>query len=194
MFPPWGPRREIEMSTSVFSSLCALCVASEAFCGLGFSFNYTQEELNPGEITYRFFLTPDSPEMQLIGVGGYSAELFEFFSETPLIQRDDLSTDSYLGWGDDETDFSDDFPEFEGSSIETFDGFYFDANLATPLLGSVQIAQATLDAGSGFSFSGIGRYLVNGDKIDLSFEFNTIPAAGAVGPLLLLFGRTRKRS
>lgn len=186
--------RETPMKSFVFSTLITLCISAKAFCGLGFTLSYTEEEINPGEITYRFFAAPDSPEMQLIGIGGYSARLFQFTSETPLLQGDSLQSDSYLGWGEDETDFSDGFPAFEGTSVETFDGFYFDANLQTPLIGQVQIAQATLSEGSGFSFSGIARYLINGDKIDLSFDLSTIPGASTLGAVLLLGTRSRRRN
>ena len=99
-----------------------------------------------------------------------------------------------LAGGEDETDFSEDFPAFEGTNVETFDGFYFDANLQTPLIGTVQIAQATLIEGSGFSFSGIARYLVNGDKIDLSFDLSTIPGASSLAAVLLLGAGSRRRS
>ena len=65
-------RRETNEITR-FSTLVTLCLSAQAFCGLGFTLNYTEEVVNPGEITYRFFVTPHSPEMQLIGIGGYSA-------------------------------------------------------------------------------------------------------------------------
>ena len=180
------------MKSFVFSTLVTLCLSAQAFCGLGFTLSYTEEVVNPGESTYRFFATPDSPEMQLIGIGGYSARLFQFTSETPLIQG--AGTSSFLGWGDGETEFSDDFPAFEGTSVETFDGYYYDANLATPLTGTVLIAQATLSEGSGFSFSGIARYLVNGDKIDLSFDLSTIPGASTLAAVLLFGTGSRRRS
>ena len=183
---PMVQRRETPMKSLVFSTLVTLCLSAQAFCGLGFTLSYTEEVVNPGEVTYRFFATPDSPDMQLIGIGGYSARLFQFTSETPLLQGNSSGGGSYLGWGEDETDFSEDFPAFEGTNVETFDGFYFDANLQTPLIGTVQIAQATLIEGSGFSFSGIARYLVNGDKIDLSFDLSTISAASELTPGMVL--------
>lgn len=191
---PMVQRRETPMKSLVFSTLVTLCLSAQAFCGLGFTLSYTEEVVNPGEVTYRFFATPDSPEMQLIGIGGYSARLFQFTSETPLLQGNSSGGGSYLGWGEDETDFSDDFPAFEGTNVETFDGFYFDANLQTPLIGTVQIAQATLIEGSGFSFSGIARYLVNGDKIDLSFDLSTIPGASTLAAVLLLGAGSRRRN
>ena len=57
------------MKSLVFSTLVTLCLSAQAFCGLGFTLSYTEEVVNPGEVTYRFFATPDSPEMQLIGIG-----------------------------------------------------------------------------------------------------------------------------
>ena len=184
-------RRETPMKSSLFSAFVTLCLSSRAFSEIGFSLSYVEEVLSPGEITYKFFATTDSPDAQLIGIGGYSARLFQFTSETPLIQG--AGNSSFLGWGDGETGFSDDFPAFEGTSVETFDGYYYDANLATPLTGSVLIAQATLSEGSGFSFSGIARYLVNGDKIDYSFDINTIPGAGTLGAAFLLFTSSKRR-
>ena len=156
-------------------------------------FSFTEGIYNPGEVTYHFLAAPSSPNIQLIGIGGYSTTLFEFSSDSDLIQREGEAGDSFLGWGDSETGFTNEFPAFEGSEVETFEGFYFDSTLQSPILGVSQFAQITLPKNSEFSFSGIARYLVAGQKIDFQFNFNTIPATGVLAPLLWCSRRSRRR-
>ena len=83
--------------------------------------------------------------------------------------------------------------DFEGSSVETFEGFYYDSSLHTPILGVSQFAQITLPTESEFSLAGIARYLVAGQKIDFNFDFNNVPAPSTLAPLLCLGARARRR-
>ena len=172
--------------------VCGLAAAGPSFAGLSVNFGFTQASYNPGETTYHLFVAPSSPNIQLIGVGGYSSSLFSFSSNSDLIQRDGEPGDSFLGWGENDTGFTPDFPAFEGNSVETFEGFYYDSTLQTPILGASQFAQITLPAGSEFSLSGIARYLVAGKKIDFYFDFNTIPAPSTLA-LVSWFGLQRRR-
>ena len=98
-----------------------------------------------------------------------------------------------MGWGESDTGFTPGFPAFEGSSVETFEGFYYDSTLQTPILGVSQFAQITLPTEAEFSIAGIARYLIAGQKIDFNFEFNSIPVPSTLAPLLCFGFRVRRR-
>ena len=137
------------------------------------------------ETTYHLFVAHPT---SLIGLG--DIESFQLQQQPDLIQRDGEPGDSFLGWGENDTGFTPDFPAFEGT-CRTFEGFYYDSTLQTPILGD-QFAQITLPAGSEFSLSGIARYLVAGQKIDFYFDFNSIPAPSTLA-LVCCFGLQRRR-
>lgn len=181
------------MKNFAFALACGLGTTAPSAAGLSVNFSFTQESYNPGETTYHLFVTPSSPNIQLIGIGGYSSSLFTFSSSADLIHQDGEPGDSYLGWGETDTGFTSGFPAFEGSSVETFEGFYYDSSLHTPILGVSQFAQITLPTESEFSLAGIARYLVAGQKIDFNFEFNNVPAPSTLAPLLCLGARARRR-
>ena len=175
--------------------VCGLGATAPSAAGLSVNFSFTQESYNPGESTYHLFVTPSSPNIQLVGIGGYSSSLFTFSSSSDLIQRDGGQGDSFLGWGEGDTGFTPGFPVFEGNFVETFEGFYYDSTLHSPLLGVSQFAQITLPTEAEFSLAGIARYLVAGQKIDFNFEFNSIPAPSTLAPLLCLgLGARRRKS
>ena len=73
----------------------------------------------------------------------------------------------------------------KATSVETFEGFYYDSSLHTPILGVSQFAQITLPTEAEFSLAGIARYLVAGQKIDFNFEFNSVPAPSTCTTLVL---------
>ena len=181
------------MKNFAFSLACGLGATAPSAAGLSVNFSFTQESYSPGETTYHLFVTPSSPNIQLIGIGGYSSSLFTFSSSADLIHQEGEPGDSFLGWGESDTGFTPGFPAFEGSSVETFEGFYYDSSLHTPILGVSQFAQITLPTEAEFSLAGIARYLIAGQKIDFNFEFNSVPAPSALAPLLCLGFRGRRR-
>ena len=181
------------MKNFAFALACGLGATASSYAGLSVNFSLAQESYSPDETTYHLFVTPSSPNIQLIGIGGYSSSLFTFRSSADLIHQEGEPGGSFLGWGESDTGFTPGFPAFEGNSVETFEGFYYDSSLHTPILGVSQFAQITLPTEAEFSLAGIARYLVAGQKIDFNFEFNSVPAPSALAPLLCLGFRARRR-
>ena len=102
------------MKNFAFALACGLGATAPSAAGLSVNFSFTQESYSPGETTYHLFVTPSSPNIQLIGIGGYSSSLFTFSSSADLIHQDGEPGDSFLGWGESDTGFTPEFPAFEG--------------------------------------------------------------------------------
>ena len=142
------------MKNFAFALACGLGATAPSAAGLSVNFSFTQESYSPGETTYHLFVTPSSPNIQLIGIGGYSSSLFTFSSSADLIhQEESLETHFWAG--------AKAIPVLRQSSLRLKatrsrpEGFYYDSSLHTPILGVSQFAQITLPTEAEFSLAGI---------------------------------------
>ena len=206
------------MSRFAFAAvLGATAMASADFAGASF----TEEVINPGEVTYKIFLNYTNPlDKQLAVSGNANFSALQLSASSSLIQKHlvpavpadvpgtlALPGDSWVTIGADggaETQFSPGFLEGQGDAFGALisgDGFlqadnggYFDSNPSTSVEGtSILIAQFTFAEGTTWTYTGTSDYNAGGtDLANAAFSVSNIPAPGALA-LLGLAGLGRRR-
>ena len=176
--------------------------------------SYTEEVINPGEVTYKIFLNYDNPlDKQLAVSGNAQFSALQLTASSDLIQKHLVPVvpadvpgalaqpgDSWvtIGEGNDnggETQFSPGFLEGQADSFGAFisgDGFlqadnggYFDSNPSTSVAGtSILIAQFTFAEGSTWTYTGTSDF--NAGGTDLTSAAFSVTNIPAPGALALL--------
>ena len=199
------------MSRFAFAAVLGVtAMASADFVGA----SYTEEVINPGEVTYKIFLNYTNPlDKQLAVSGNANFSALQLTASSDLIQKHlvpavpadvpgalALPGDSWvtIGEGDangGETQFSPGFLEGQGDAFGALisgDGFlqadnggYFDSNPSTAVEGtSILIAQFTFAAGSTWTYTGTSDFNANGT--DLTNAAFSVSNIPAPGALALL--------
>lgn len=199
------------MSRIAFAAvLGATAMASADFAGASF----TQEIINPGEVTYKIYLNYTNPlDKQLAVSGNANFSALQLTASSDLIQKHLVPTvpadvpgplalpgDSWvtIGEGNDngqETQFSPGFlaGQADGSGalisgngfVQDDNGGYFDSNPSTSVAGTeILIAQFTFAAGSTWTFTGTSDFNANGT--DLTNAAFSVTNIPAPGALALL--------
>ena len=199
------------MSRFAFAAVLGVtAMASADFVGA----SYTEEVINPGEVTYKIFLNYDNPlDKQLAVSGNANFSALQLTASSDLIQKHLVPAvpadvpgalaqpgDSWvtIGEGDangGETQFSPGFLEGQGDAFGALisgDGFlqadnggYFDSNPSTAVEGtSILIAQFTFAAGSTWTYTGTSDFNANGT--DLTNAAFSVSNIPAPGALALL--------
>ena len=199
------------MSRFAFAAVLGVtAMASADFVGA----SYTEEVINPGEVTYKIFLNYDNPLDKLLAVSGNAnVSALQLTASSDLIQKHLVPAvpadvpgalaqpgDSWvtIGEGDangGETQFSPGFLEGQGDAFGALisgDGFlqadnggYFDSNPSTSVEGtSILIAQFTFAAGSTWTYTGTSDFNANGT--DLTNAAFSVSNIPAPGALALL--------
>ena len=199
------------MSRFAFAAVLGVtAMASADFVGA----SYTEEVINPGEVTYKIFLNYDNPlDKQLAVSGNANFSALQLTASSDLIQKHLVPAvpadvpgalaqpgDSWvtIGEGDangGETQFSPGFLEGQGDAFGALisgDGFlqadnggYFDSNPSTSVEGtSILIAQFTFAAGSTWTYTGTSDFNANGT--DLTNAAFSVSNIPAPGALALL--------
>ena len=199
------------MSRFAFAAvLGATAMASADFAGA----SYTEEVINPGEVTYKIFLNYTNPlDKQLAVSGNANFSALQLTASSDLIQKHLVPAvpadvpgalaqpgDSWvtIGEGDangGETQFSPGFLEGQGDAFGALisgDGFlqadnggYFDSNPSTAVEGtSILIAQFTFAAHSTWTYTGTSDFNANGT--DLTNAAFSVTNIPAPGALALL--------
>ena len=207
------------MSRFAFAAVLGVtAMASADFVGA----SYTEEVINPGEVTYKIFLNYDNPlDKQLAVSGNANFSALQLTASSDLIQKHLVPAvpadvpgalaqpgDSWvtIGEGDangGETQFSPGFLEGQGDAFGALisgDGFlqadnggYFDSNPSTSVEGtSILVAQFTFAEGSTWTYTGTTDYNANGSDLASEAFSVAIPAPGALA-LLGLAGLGRRR-
>ena len=173
------------------SVLVGASSASADFVGASF----TEEVINPGEVTYKIYLNYDNPlDKQLAVSGNANYSALQLTASSPLIQKHlvigvpadvpgalALPGDSWVTIGEGlanggETQFSPGFlagQEDEFGALISGDGFlhvdnggYFDSNPSTSVEGTqILIAQFTFAEGTTWTFIGTSDYNANGTNL-----------------------------
>ena len=208
------------MSRFAFAAvLVATAMASADFVGA----SYTEEVINPGEVTYKIFLNYDNPlDKQLAVSGNANFSALQLTASSDLIQKHLVPAvpadvpgalaqpgDSWvtIGEGDangGETQFSPGFLEGQGDAFGALisgDGFlqadnggYFDSNPSTAVEGtSILIAQFTFAAGSTWTYTGTSDFNANGTDLTSAAFSVTNVPAPSALALLGLAGLGRRR-
>ena len=176
--------------------------------------SYTEEVINPGEVTYKIFLNYDNPlDKQLAVSGNAQFSALQLTASSDLIQKHLVPVvpadvpgalaqpgDSWvtIGEGNDnggETQFSPGFLEGQADSFGALisgDGFlqadnggYFDSNPSTSVAGtSILIAQFTFAEGSTWTYTGTSDF--NAGGTDLTSAAFSVTNIPAPGALALL--------
>ena len=204
------------MSRFAFAAvLGATAMASADFAGASF----TEEVINPGEVTYRIFLNYNNPlDQQLAVSGNANVSALQLTASSPLIQHHLVPTvpadvgggglalpgDSWVNIDGEETQFSPGFLEGQADEFGALisgDGFlqadnggYFDSNPGTAVTGtSILIAQFTFAEGTTWTYKGTSDFNAGGNALtNAAFSVSNIPAPGALA-LLGLAGLSRRR-
>jgi MYXO-CTERM domain-containing protein len=203
----------------VAAVLGVTAMASADFVGA----SYTEEVINPGEVTYKIFLNYDNPlDKQLAVSGNANFSALQLTASSDLIQKHLVPAvpadvpgalaqpgDSWvtIGEGDangGETQFSPGFLEGQGDAFGALisgDGFlqadnggYFDSNPSTSVEGtSILIAQFTFAAGSTWTYTGTSDFNANGTDLTSAAFSVTNVPAPSALALLGLAGLGRRR-
>ena len=206
------------MSRFAFAAvLGATAMASADFAGASF----TEEVINPGEVTYKIFLNYTNPlDKQLAVSGNANFSALQLTASSELIQKHLVPVvpadvpgalaqpgDSWVtigANGGDDTQFSPGFLEGQADAFGALisgDGFlqadnggYFDSDPSTAVAGtSILIAQFTFAEGSTWTYTGTSDFNAGGtDLTSAAFSVTNIPAPGALA-LLGLAGLGRRR-
>ena len=208
------------MSRFAFAAVLGVtAMASADFVGA----SYTEEVINPGEVTYKIFLNYDNPlDKQLAVSGNANFSALQLTASSDLIQKHLVPAvpadvpgalaqpgDSWvtIGEGDangGETQFSPGFLEGQGDAFGALisgDGFlqadnggYFDSNPSTAVEGtSILIAQFTFAAGSTWTYTGTSDFNANGTDLTSAAFSVTNVPAPSALSLLGLAGLGRRR-
>ena len=208
------------MSRFAFAAvLGATAMASADFAGASF----TEEVINPGEVTYKIFLNYTNPlDKQLAVSGNANFSALQLTASSELIQKHLVPAvpadvpgplaqpgDSWVTIGEGnanggETQFSPGFLEGQGDAFGALisgDGFlqadnggYFDSNPSTAVEGtSILIAQFTFAAGSTWTYTGTSDYNANGTDLTSAAFSVTNVPAPSALALLGLAGLGRRR-
>ena len=208
------------MSRFAFAAVLGVtAMASADFVGA----SYTEEVINPGEVTYKIFLNYDNPLDKLLAVSGNAnVSALQLTASSDLIQKHLVPAvpadvpgalaqpgDSWvtIGEGDangGETQFSPGFLEGQGDAFGALisgDGFlqadnggYFDSNPSTSVEGtSILIAQFTFAAGSTWTYTGTSDFNANGTDLTSAAFSVTNVPAPSALALLGLAGLGRRR-
>ena len=200
------------MSRFAFAAvLGATAMASADFAGA----SYTEEVINPGEVTYKIFLNYTNPlDKQLAVSGNASFSALQLTASSPLIQKHlvdavpadvaggalALPGDSWVTIGEGlanggETQFSPGFLEGQGDSFGALisgDGFlqadnggYFDSNPSTSVEGT-SILIAQFTFAEGTTWTYTGTSDFNAGGTDLTNAAFSVSNIPAPGALALL--------
>ena len=201
------------MSRFAFAAvLVATAMASADFVGA----SYTEEVINPGEVTYKIFLNYTNPLDKQLAVSGNSTySALELCATSELIQKHLVPTvpadvpgplalpgDSWVTIGEgnangQETQFSPGFlaGQADGSGafisgdgfIQEDNGGYFDTNPSTSVQGtSILIAQFTFAEGTFWNYRGTSDYNANGTDLTSAAFVLTFTCVPAPGTMALL--------
>ena len=199
------------MSRFAFAAvLGATAMASADFAGA----SYTEEVINPGEVTYKIFLNYTNPlDKQLAVSGNANFSALQLTASSELIQKHLVPVvpadvpgalaqpgDSWVTIGEGEanggeTQFSPGFLEGQADAFGALisgDGFlqadnggYFDSNPSTSVEGtSILIAQFTFAEGSTWTYTGTTDF--NAGGTDLTNAAFSVSNIPAPGALALL--------
>ena len=208
------------MSRFAFAAVLGVTAMTSAdFVGA----SYTEEVINPGEVTYKIFLNFDNPLDKLLAVSGnVNFSALQLTASSELIQKHLVPAvpadvpgplaqpgDSWVTIGEGnanggETQFSPGFLEGQGDAFGALisgDGFlqadnggYFDSNPSTAVEGtSILIAQFTFAAGSTWTYTGTSDYNANGTDLTSAAFSVTNVPAPSALALLGLAGLGRRR-